>query len=566
MTSAMMGKRERAITRNLLNVLIDRSGQRVWVWSSLTFLVVTGLVALVVYNGPSHIVAPWDIFILLDSGWRIFSGQIPHTDFHNPIGPLTYELIALGMRLAGPSLRSIAYSDVIFVLGTTTWAWLVSRSRLSALNSFLFTLFVALLSLATRPLGFDPHITTYALIYNRYGWVLYSVLLVELFIEPQAETRASKVWNGLSIGLLLGFLFFDKITYFAAGVAATVLQVILRRSSARSIGGQLVGFLSVCLVMSWAFQINILSYIQDVLSAGRAQSLVLRLHFLGSSVKHNWLNILLFGAILLLLYATIYKPDSGGPATTQVFTTLITVGFCWLSAFLIASGDAPEASDIPVVFVSALILLEAVSWRINWQTAVRPTAAEISYGITFLLALVAFAGPIMLKDALSLVYTSEWRAYRLSPASAGQRFDSAALADFVIPASSDYQTAYVLAKYVPAQINDGLQLLRQHITSQSRIFTVGLTNPFAIALDLPSPQGTLAWWDLNFSISTDYYPSAARTFQDVDLVMVPVQHPQDAGCCWPTVEQMLTVYGPYLQEHFVQVGQTPYWILLEQRH
>jgi hypothetical protein len=181
-------------------------------------------------------------------------------------------------------------------------------------------------------------------------------------------------------------------------------------------------------------------------------------------------------------------------------------------------------------------------------------------------ALVAFAGPIVLNDGLSLVYTAEWRGYRLSAASAGQRFDSAALADFVIPASSDYQTAYVLAKYIPAQINDGLWLLRQHITSQSKIFTVGLTNPFASTLGLPSPKGTLVWWDVNFSIGTVYYPSAASTFQDVDLVMVPVLRPQDGGCCWPNIEQMLAIYGPYLQEHFVQGSQTQYWILLEKRH
>ena len=300
---------KRTIRRYLLNLVIDRSKLNWRVWSIITFAVVAALAALVIYNGPSHIVAPWDVFVLLDSGWRIISGQIPHTDFHNPIGPLTYELIALGMRLAGPSLRSIGYGDVIFLFGATTWAWLIARRRLAGLNCFLFILFVAILSLATRPLGFDPHVTTYALIYNRYGWVLYSLLLVQLFIEPQAITRASKAWDSLSIGLLLGLLFFDKITFFAAGFAAITLEALLRRSSLHSIGVQLVGFLSVCAAMSWVFQISTLNYLQDVISAGRAQSLALRLHFLGSSLKHNSLNILLFGTILLLLYATIYKTD-----------------------------------------------------------------------------------------------------------------------------------------------------------------------------------------------------------------------------------------------------------------
>src|SRR5271168_4199303 len=43
----------------------------------------------------------WDIIMLLNGGWRVFSGQIPHVDYHNPIGSLTYLLIAFGMKVAG---------------------------------------------------------------------------------------------------------------------------------------------------------------------------------------------------------------------------------------------------------------------------------------------------------------------------------------------------------------------------------------------------------------------------------------------------------------------------------
>jgi hypothetical protein len=58
MTTVVAVKRERAVSRSLLNVLIDRSRPGVWIWSSITVLVVVALMVLVVYNGPSHIVAP----------------------------------------------------------------------------------------------------------------------------------------------------------------------------------------------------------------------------------------------------------------------------------------------------------------------------------------------------------------------------------------------------------------------------------------------------------------------------------------------------------------------------
>jgi len=55
------------------------------------------LVLLLAWLGPSIIVmAPWDQFPLLDSGWRILIGQVPHTDFYNPSGPLTYAFVTRG--------------------------------------------------------------------------------------------------------------------------------------------------------------------------------------------------------------------------------------------------------------------------------------------------------------------------------------------------------------------------------------------------------------------------------------------------------------------------------------
>jgi hypothetical protein len=41
--------------------------------------------------------ASWDVFILLDGGYRIVDGQVPDGDFANPIGPLVYIFVSLGV-------------------------------------------------------------------------------------------------------------------------------------------------------------------------------------------------------------------------------------------------------------------------------------------------------------------------------------------------------------------------------------------------------------------------------------------------------------------------------------
>src|SRR5208282_286473 len=62
--------------------------------------------------GTPPISVPWDTAILLDGGWRIINGQVPHADFHTPIGPLTYLLAAFGMKIAPPSASSMTYGIV----------------------------------------------------------------------------------------------------------------------------------------------------------------------------------------------------------------------------------------------------------------------------------------------------------------------------------------------------------------------------------------------------------------------------------------------------------------------
>jgi hypothetical protein len=173
-------------------------------------------------------------------------------------------------------------------------------------------------------------------------------------------------------------------------------------------------------------------------------------------------------------------------------------------------------------------------------------------------------GPLLVKDLISIGVTTQWRAYRQSP-DAQQRFEAQPLNDFVIPATSEWPTAYWRASLVPEHINDGLALLRPHVTNNSRVFTLALTNPFAFALELPPPTGGLLWWDLDYSFNAKVYPSAAETFVDVDFVMIPILNPTDEGCCQETVTVMKALYGSYLADHFGPVAESAYWTLLEKR-
>lgn len=96
---------------------------------------------MLIVGGTPPVDEPWDTNLLLNGGWRIVSGQVPHTDFHNPIGALPYLLVAFGMKVAAPSTSSIAYGSVLLLAILLPWPGTLRRlgSR-GLLPSFLLCL------------------------------------------------------------------------------------------------------------------------------------------------------------------------------------------------------------------------------------------------------------------------------------------------------------------------------------------------------------------------------------------------------------------------------------------
>src|SRR5580658_6122769 len=189
-------------------------------------VLLTGFFALVAGSalvwGSGPISGPWDMAALLDGGWRIVNGQIPHTDFHTPIGPVTYLLVAFGLKVATPSVSAVLYGSLLTLVIVIPCAWYAAFTRLPVAVCAFYVLFLGVLLLAPRPLGYAFRDTTYAMIYNRESYALTSVLLILLFLGPRKPLDARAGVEGTLAGLLLGLLLYCKVTYFAFGVAATV--------------------------------------------------------------------------------------------------------------------------------------------------------------------------------------------------------------------------------------------------------------------------------------------------------------------------------------------------------
>ncbi|HEY3258689.1 MAG TPA: hypothetical protein VGJ95_00225 [Pseudonocardiaceae bacterium] len=526
------------------------------------------LACLSLWAAPAPIMAPWDVFILLDGGYRIMAGQAPGTDFANPIGPLTYGLVSLGMRLESvPSLAAVSYGGVIFLPVVAVLAWRVSRVRLPAGYAAAFTVFLAVVVVAVRPLGYSPRTTTYAMLYNRYGWALYGILLLLVLLRPRRPGPPRAVIGaGLTLGVLLGLLFYCKISFLVAGlVAATLgwaLGTLPRRPSLWLAAA--AGFGAVATAMRLLFGVRVTHYLADLDSAAGAQDARQRMALLAHTIIDTtpvWLTTLVvLGSLYVAARGCAARPDPRLPVAV-----LYILGSC----VLIAAGDAPERGQLPALVVAGLLLVAHLKYTLpRWAGGPRrpvlarrrPTQLPTLLPVLLAVLLAAATGPIVGRDALALGKSMALRGYVAQPP-AGQRLDGERLRDFVIPANSRWATAYRTANEVPAMINDGLAVLRRHVAAGDTVFTVALTDPFSFALSLPPNRGGPLWWDLGFDFDRTTHPDAEQLLGHTEWVMVPLMTPGQ-GCCQETVRVMLDLYGPYLAAHFTEAERTSNWILL----
>src|SRR4051812_34973867 len=179
-------------------------------------LIVLAAIATVIlhFGAPVMNGRPWDVPALLDGGWRIMNGQVPYRDFFIHHGPLALYLTALGMKLGHPSVACIDVGALCFMGILTLVALIVLGRRTSAFYSFIFSLLIALLIIAPRPLG-DPYdFTDHALIFTRFGEALLMLLSIILFIPPiKTGGIATETVEMMLSGLLITLMIFNKVNY-----------------------------------------------------------------------------------------------------------------------------------------------------------------------------------------------------------------------------------------------------------------------------------------------------------------------------------------------------------------
>jgi hypothetical protein len=474
-----------------------------------------------------------DIFFLLDNGWRVLHGQRVHVDFSSGWGPVTFLLVAAGLAVSGGSVAAVSYANAIVALAAGLWCVWLAAGRSRTMMTVLCPCFVALLAAAPFALGDVLTSTSHGMVYNRYGYALLTLLMLECF-QPAAEDlqTTNRRWIEPALtGCALGILLFLKITYFLVALPLLGMSLLFRKPLGRRALAHAIGFLATALVFLAYLRFDVGAMSRDLLAAGAARS--------GSLGLRHGLAELLAGGIprAVLLAAVTFR--------------------CW-------RGWRYPLIAVLVVVVDSLLLLT------NAQMLCYPVTAAYSVVLLFsikpglrssrlpVLAAGLLAVPMVLMEIGGLGYgLVESRANPDPPGVL--RFESAQLRPLVLydVASDDIDNKYANGSEYVSSINDGIRLLTAHTSRVDKVTTLDMFNPFAFALGREPIRGGIAAAAYRYTLDDLHHPSPASFFGDASVVMVP-KYPASPHLFY---DGYRNIYEPALRKEFRLEAESSRWWL-----
>ena len=490
-----------------------------------------------------------DIFFLLDNGWRALQGQRVHLDYSSALGPLTFLLVAAGLAVSHGSVAAVSYANALFAAVAGLWSvWLVAgRSR--NFDGLLGPCFVALLAAAPFALGDPPSFTSHGMVYNRYGYVLLTLVLLECF-QPAGESleTRSRLWMEPALtGCAVGLLLFLKVSYFLVAIPLVGAALLFRSRRYFRIGAHAAGFLVTAFAFFAYLRFDWRAMANDLLMAGSARS-----GSLGWG-RSTW-ELLVGGALRAVPLAAltfwchrVLRNRAGGESLWR--------GWCYpVMAVVVVIADSlllltnAQATSYPLTAGYAVVLLLSVSS----MDGVFTRASRLLVVAAGLMVL-----PMLLMQIVGLGYGITEATTNPYPPGV-LRFDSPLLRPLVLyDISPDDPDHFSNGREYVASVNDGIRLLTRYTNQSDKVATLDMANPFAFALGRNPLRGGMAAPAYGYTLNEKHHPPDAWFFGDASVVMVP-KHPASAPRFY---DGLLTIYKPALQKQFHLEAETSWWWL-----
>ncbi|HTS51479.1 MAG TPA: hypothetical protein VMH05_26205 [Bryobacteraceae bacterium] len=481
-----------------------------------------------------------DIFIFLDAGWRVLNGQRPEINFNPSMGPLLSLLSAAGLKLAHNSPNGIGYMSALVGGIAGCWAYAISRRRMAAIPATLAGIVVALIATAPFPIGWPPNVLSHAMLYNRYGYALLGLVVLECFQPGQ-----STLIGGVSTGVVSVALLFLKPSYCLVALGFAACSVVIEQRGLRRILGIAIGLSAAGLAMMAYLRFDFAAFGSDLrlMSAARSSSL--------SLWNVRWSLFKGLGDFLPLALLAVLASS-----LTLRLRPLLVTALVWIGGALLLATNA-QPSGYPLNALLALLLVEqgrAAIARVSWNAPRFPKPETV----LILLGLICYA-PIAIGDASGLAYALV-DSHRNPPVA---RFHATPLRNLILydtPDGTDADQRSNGRAYVD-YVNDGVDLIQRVSKPDQTVFTLDMVNPFPYALLRRPPEGGTPALAFNHTFNDQHKPSPKWLFGSADIVMVP-KHPASSE---PDAAALFRNYLPAIQSKFTLCAESDWWKLYRRR-
>ena len=484
-----------------------------------------------------------DLFVILDSAYRVAEGQVPNRDFHTVLGPLASYLPAVGYGVSGSLGAAIPTGMALLIVVLALPIAAILTSRLRPVIALPFGAFLLLILAVPILLGESITALTFAKFYNRIGWAALGALLV--MVLPPEHPHARQHWiDALSAGFLTLVMLYTKLTYGAVALAFLVFMLSDSRER-RWAAGALGLTLAVGLAVE-AFWRSTLAHLSD-----------LRLAFdVGGRLRGTWGQITdhilgnMTEYVLLALVAGLAL------RRTRSIREALFYGFCAVTGFLLINQNF-QAWGIVTLHAAAAVAAETIL-RAEDQSTLAPDERRWTVASGATLLYLALVLPTIVHCAAALGLHTVAAGMRAGQAVALPRLEEVRLANLWTWNEYDEGAAYL------STLKDGAEALSGLDPKPSAIFVLDRANPFSMALHAPPPRGDTPWLQWDRTLNGSSFVPAETLLAGVEIVMEPKPAPgtdPTSPSAQGTAQPLQTLYGPYIAAHFDLVRETEHWKL-----
>jgi hypothetical protein len=535
-------------------------------------------------------VAPFDSFILLDSGYRINKGLKPHIDYNSPMGALPQLIIAFWMSVLGLTAESLSFFQPTYVLFYSIIYLIMSNNRMSGKLRLLGLISILIFTLAPCPVDESPYQTGFCEPYNRIGVTGCAIPLL-LILEKTTKNNKSIILDGFLYGLLIGLQLFLKPNFFLAMLVVIPIWLInLRKLMFSSIIAMMIGVILTVITISSQFDFNLSSMMNDYIAVGevvnevpggRLRSIfeVIKNYF----VKPNfWQTSLSFIVILLYFvvhYALVSFRLIENLSKNRAFLMISEMCILVILINLLCSLGMSRKSESTLIHTFGFIIICEIASNCLMIKASRDYLLNASQ---LLIINIMFIGVFsnfsyLIRDFASLAISAK---YKMSEKiiNSSTKFNSEKLKMMNVIESPDNAESNFLNDSYVIMVNDGISILRDAgVAPNDRIFTIGFSNPFNLALGTLPNQHDMLWYHFNRSFNNKSKIAFEQAFNSTSFILVPItifeeqnrlkyNHLTEYKYYYNETEKMIYEKTKHLiNSNFNRVATSKNWILFKRR-